>query len=231
MMKVQSATDSIFRSRLAAQTPGQRAADDFLNSPDYWDLVNQGVHPEHRDVPLPGYHEDYGVYPGDDQAGPSRDRLTPLIPAGEHEEEPRHPDSPEINLSDLVERSEREDLHDEDERYLADTLYHNGYNFRRNGEYGKIDEHGNWHTVMLPGDYRRARNITTEFYNPRTEETRTHSLHDNVDSALDRLDINEKYSKAQAGNPNLDYSNHYHNWIRHNPQSYTAQQHRSYRLP
>ena len=107
-MKVLSATDSIFRSRLAAQTPGQRAADDFLNSPDYWDLVNQGTHPEHRDTEaeFPDYDEDYSVYPGYDEAGPAHDRASDrTLPRDDDEEEyydePENHREPEPEFGDF----------------------------------------------------------------------------------------------------------------------------------
>ncbi|HEY6021166.1 MAG TPA: NUDIX hydrolase, partial [Candidatus Paceibacterota bacterium] len=203
----------------AAQTPGQRGAEEFLNSPDYWNLVNQGTHPEHRDTEaeFPYYEEDYDVYPGHDEAGPSHDLRAHDRSEHDYEDEPRH-EEPEPEYVEGPQNDYERELHQQ--------LGQAGFTYRRDGEYGKTDEHGNWHTVMMPGDYRRARSLTTEFYNPRTEQTITHSGHNNHDSVLDRLDINHEYSKAQAANPNADYKTHFLNWVRRNPESYTAQEYR-----
>lgn len=216
----------------AAKTPGQQAADDFLNSPDYWDLVDKGQHPEHRETEeeLPDYYEDYDVYPGHDEAGPIHDRDAE---PRHHDDEDEVPDSAyqregRPGIDHLLDRiTDTSEPQDEEEKYLHQQLGQDGFTYARNGEYRKLDEHGNWHTVMLPGDYRRARTMTTEFYNPRTEELITHTGHHNVDSLLDRYDINHSYSQAQAANPEgTHYPTHFHNWIRQNPDSYTAQEYR-----
>jgi 8-oxo-dGTP pyrophosphatase MutT (NUDIX family) len=218
----------------AAKTPGQQAADEFLNSSEYWDLVNQGTHPEHRDTEheFPDYEEDYDVYPGYDEAGPSHDRAADRS----WEDEPEENESEDSayqregrpGIEHLLNRLEDTSPQDEEEQYLHQQLRQDGFTFARNGEFRKTDEHGNWHTIKLPGDYRQARTMTTEFYNPRTEETITHTGHDNVDSLLDRYDINHSYSAAQKENPNLDYRTHFYSWLRKNPETYTAQKHRSY---